>query len=323
MKKIFRVILFSLAMAIFSFFVKGEVIEEIIVVVNDDIITRSELEMTETKLRLMLSSRLKGEELEKELAKIRENLLDQMINELLLLQEAKAKNIEADEEVKIFIENFKKENNITSDEDLKREMEREGINYDAWRRELNKQFIQQKLLYLEVDSKISITDSEIINYYKDHREEFTQPAEVRLRGIYLSSEGRNEQELEKILQEINQKIKQETDFSLLASQYSEGPEKEKGGDLGFFKKGELDKAFEKVVFELNPGEVTPWLKTKNGRYLFKIEEKKEERVIPFEEAKKKIKEETFNQKRQEKLNDFLKTLKEKSYIKILNPTPFG
>jgi parvulin-like peptidyl-prolyl isomerase len=307
---------------IFSLIAYSEVIEEIIAVVNDDIITLTDFKIAESRLRFMLSQRYRGEELEEKFEKARANLLDQLISEILLLQEAKKKDLNVEEEVKLFIENFKKENNIDSDDELRKEMAREGINFDAWRKEIEKQFLQQKIIMLEVDYKISLTDTELVNYYKQHKEEFTQPAEVRLKGIYLSKDNKNNQELKKISQEILKKLNQGVDFSILASQYSEGPEREKNGELGFFKKGELNKLFEDVVFKLNPGEVTPWLKTEQGWYLFKVVEKKEAKISPFEEVKEKIREKIFMQKKQEKIKEFLTKLRENSYIKIYNPRPF-
>ena len=307
---------------IFNLISNSEVIEEIVAVVNDDIITLTDFKIAESRLRFMLSQRYKGNELEREFKKVRANLLDQLINEILLLQEAKKKNLDVKEEVKLFIENFKKENNIDSDEELRREMAREGINFDAWKKEIEKQFLQQKVIMIEVDYKISLTDTELVNYYKQHKEEFTQPAEIRLKGIYLSNDNRDEKELEKISQEILKKLNGGVGFSTLASQYSEGPEREKGGELGFFKKGELNKQFEEIVFKLNPGEITPWLKTNRGWYLFKIMEKKEAKTLPFEEVKEKIREKIFMQKKQQKIKEYLKELRENSYIKIYNPKPF-
>jgi parvulin-like peptidyl-prolyl isomerase len=301
---------------------KAEVIEEIVAVVNDDIITLTDFKAAEAKLRFMLNQRLEGENLNREFKRARENLLEQLINEILLLQEAKKKDINVNEEVKLFIENFKKENNIETDEQLRREMAREGIDFDAWRKEIEKQFLQQKVIMMEIDYKISLTDTELVNYYKENKEEFTQPAEVKLKGIFLSGENRDEKELERISQEITEKLKQGIDFSELASQFSEGPEKEKGGDLGFFKKGELNKIFENEVFKLNPGEITPWLKTQQGWYIFKVEEKKEAQLSSFEEVKDKIREKIFLQKKRKKIEEFLTKLKENSYIKIYNPRPF-
>ncbi|MCP2519806.1 peptidylprolyl isomerase [Candidatus Aminicenantes bacterium AC-708-M15] len=300
----------------------AEVIEEIVAVVNDDIITLTDFKNAESRLLFMLSQRYRGNDLEREFKKARENLLDQLINEILLLQEARKKNLDVKEELKLFIENLKKENNIDSDEELKREMEAQGINFEAWKKEVEKQILQQKIIMIEVDSKISLTDTELVNYYKEHSEEFTNPAEVRLKGIYLSKENRDEDELEKVSQEILRKLNEGIDFSTLASQYSDGPEKEKGGDLGFFKKGELNKQFEEAVFKLNPGEITPWLKTDRGWYLFKIIEKKEAKTLPFEEVKDKIREKLFIEKKQQKIKEYLKSLRENSYIKIYNPRPF-
>ncbi len=108
----------------------------------------------------------------------------------------------------------------------------------------------------------------------------------------------------------------------LASKYSEGPEKENQGELGSFKKGELEKDLEQAVEKLKVGEMTPWLKVRAGWFLLKLEERKESRLKSFEEARREIEAKFFNEKSQKKLEEYLKKLKERSHIKILMPNPF-
>jgi parvulin-like peptidyl-prolyl isomerase len=92
--------------------------------------------------------------------------------------------------------------------------------------------------------------------------------------------------------------------------------------LGSFKKGELEKDLEQAVEKLKVGEMTPWLKVRTGWFLLKLEEKKESRLQSFEEVRGRIEEKFFNEKHQEKLDEYLKKLKEKSHIKIIIPNPF-
>ncbi len=298
-----------------------EVIEEIVAVVNDDVITLSQYKAQHEALYQFLRSQFQGEEFQKQYEQRKKNLLSQMITDLLLSQEAQRMEINVDEQMKLWIENVKKENNMDSDAELIRAMQQQGINFEEWKKQMRENIMKEAVIATEVNSNIVIDDSEIVNYYKLHPEEFTELPEYKLRAIYLSNEGRSEQEVEAKKKEINEMIASGEDLAALASKYSEGPEKETQGDLGRFKKGELEKGLEEAIENLKVGEMTPWLNMRNGWYLMKLEEKKESRLKPYEEVRRELEEKFFAEKRQKKLDEFLKALKEKSYIKILIPNP--
>ncbi len=294
-----------------------EAVEEIVAIVNEDIVTLSQYRAEEESLYQMLKSQLQGEEFEKQYAFYKKNLLDRMITDLLLSQEAKKKDLNVDEQVRMWLENFKKENGIDSDEELRRGLRQQGINYEEFIRQLKENLLRQAVVYSEIQPSIVVEDSEVVNYYKLHPEEFTEPTEYKLRAIYIADEGKSEEELEAQKKEILGKIAAGEDFGTLASEYSEGPAKENQGDLGRLKKGELEKSLEQAVEKLKLGGTTPWLKVREGWYMLKLEEKKESRVKSFDEVRGDIEEELFNEKRQEKIEEYITKLKEKSYIKIL------
>ncbi len=300
-----------------------EVVEEIVAIVNDDIITLSQYKNQHEALYQMLKSQFQGEEFQQHYRQERKKLLEIMITDLLLLQEAKKKGLNVEEQVKLTIENIKEQNGINSDEELRRLMSQQGIDFEAWKSQMEENILKQGVIATEVDRNIVVDDSEVVNYYKLHSQEFTDPVEYKLKAIYISVSNKTSQEAEALKKEVANKIAAGEDFSSLASQYSEGPEKEHQGDLGTFKKGELAENLEQAVDKLKTGEVTSWLEIRDGWYILKLEEKKEARLKPFEEVRKNIEEKLFNEKRQERLKEFLKELKEKSYIKILDPNPLG
>jgi peptidyl-prolyl cis-trans isomerase SurA len=324
MKKRSAILVFFFLIFFGTVFLFGQdVIEEIVAVVNDDIITFSQFKAEYEDFYRALSVQFKGEEFEKRYADMKKNLLEKMITDLLLLQEAeKMEGLNPDEQLRLWLENLKKENNMNSDAELIRALQDQGVDFEAWKKRMKENIMREAVIYSKVRSNIVVDDSEIVNYYKLHPEEFTEPAEYKLRAIYLSAEGKNDRELEAKKQEINEKISSGEDIGSLASKYSEGPEKENKGDLGSFKKGELEKGLEQAVEKLKVGEMTPWLKVRAGWFLLKLEEKKESRLRTFEEARKEIEDKFFNEKSQKKLEEFLKNLKETSYIKILVPNPF-
>jgi peptidyl-prolyl cis-trans isomerase SurA len=299
-----------------------EVIEEIVAVVNDEIITLSQFKAEHDDFYQALSAQFKGEEFTKKYVAMKENLLEKMITDLLLLQEAeKMDGINPDEQLRLWLENLKKENNLNSDAELIRALQQQGIDFEEWKKKMRENMMREAVIYSEVRGNVVVDDSETVNYYKLHPEEFTELPEYKLRAIYLSAEGGNEEEVEAKKREINEKISSGEDMGSLAAEYSEGPEKDNQGELGSFKKGELEKDLEQAVEKLKVGEMTPWLKVRAGWFLLKLEEKKESRLKSFEEARRKIEEKFFNEKSQKRLEEFLKDLKEKSLIKILIPNP--
>ncbi len=322
MRKVRLFLTLILLFSAVSFGTSQEVIEEIVAIVNDDIITRSEFRAAYETNYQLLRAQFQGEEFNRELERMKKNLMDTLITDILLLQEAnKLENINIDEQVRLYIDNIKKENNINSDEDLKRILKQQGISFEEWTRRLREGVMKDAVLTSEVRRNIVIDEAEIVSYHKLHPEEFTEPPEFKLKAITLTSGSGSDEGIEAKKQEINSKIAAGEDFGALASEYSEGPEKESSGDLGNFKKGELAKELEEPVENLKQGEVTPWIQFRNAWYLLKLVEKKEARLKPFEDARDDIERRLLGEKAQVKFEEFMKELKEKSYIKILNPNP--
>lgn len=299
----------------------GQVVEEIVAIVNVDVITLSQYKEQYDSTVQQMRAALQGEEYEKQYAMLKKEMLNMMITDLLLMQQAKEKDLNVGEQLKAAVENIKKENNIASDDDLKRGLQQQGMDYDQWIKQLEDNMLKQGVIYSEVDRSIVLDDSEIIGYYRLHPQEFTEPEEYKIRAVYLSMEGKAPAALEEKKKEIGDKVKAGEPFNVLAKGYSDGPAKESEGDLGKFKKGELDKALELAVSKLKAGETSGWVETKNGWYLLKLEEKKDSRLMTFEEVKKNVEESLYAQKKDKKLEEYLKGLKEKSYIKILKPNP--
>jgi len=258
----------------------------------------------------------------KEYERLKDNLLDMMITDLLLLQKAREQGLNVKEQVKATIAQIKTQNNIESDADLVRAMNAQGIDYDQWVKQLEENMLRQAVIYTEVDRTIALDDAEIVKYYKQHQSEFILPPEYRIKAIYLSSTTHTASELAAKRAEISEKLKSGQSFEDLVAAYSEGP-KDNGGDLGFFKKGELEKAIEAGIEKLKPGEISDWIEAKNGWYLIKLEEKKESHQQTFEEARKDIENKLFNEIRSKKIEEFVKKLKEESFIKIINPNPLN
>lgn len=300
-----------------------QVVEEIVAVVNDEVITLSQFRERHDLLVKTLQAQLQGEELDKQLDFLRKNLLDTMISEVLLLQMAKEKQLDVREQLKVYIENIKKQNSIESDEDLKLALAREGLQYDAWVKQTQDDILRQMIIYSEVDTHIVIDDNATMAYYKANASRFVLPVEFKLRAIVLPSEGTTEPLLEVKRKEISDKLAAHADFSALAGEYDQAGLKESQGDLGMVKKSELEATLAQEADKLKAGEISPWFKARNAWYLLKLESRTESRQQTFEEVKKDVEARLFQEKKAKALEAFFAKIKASNYIKILRPDPLS
>jgi peptidyl-prolyl cis-trans isomerase SurA len=300
-----------------------EVIEEIIAVVNDDVITLTEYKKEYETRAAQAKGQLQGDELDKMLVQIKSGLLDAMITDLLLLQLAKEKNFNVSEQLKMALDNIKKENSLENDEELKRAVRSQGMDYDVWLKQMEETIMKQSVVYSEVNKGLALDEAQVIEYYKAHKGEYLEPAEFKVRAVYLTLEGRKPEELTARKAEIADKVKSGIDFIQAAETYSDAPLKETKGDLGNLVTGQIDKALEAALMPLKKGETSDWVQTKNGWYILKMEERKDARTKSFEESKRAIEEKMTSALQDVKFKEFLQDIKKRSYIKILKPNPLA
>ena len=300
-----------------------EVIEEIIAVVNDDIITLSDFKKEYEERLMAARAQYRGEDLERAIEYTKAHILDEMITDLLLIQMARKMNINVADQLKMVVENIKRTNDIENDEMLKRALAQQGYNYDEWIAAMEKQILREAVLRNQIGQKVVIDDAEVVDNYKKHQDEFIVPEEYDLRAVYLAVEGREAAVLEARKAEIEAKIKGGAPFAEVAEADSDEPLKAAKGSLGTFKEGELDRTLLAAVKPLNKGGMTPWVQSKNGWYLILVEEKKDSRLRTFDESRTAITEKIGTQRQNAEVDKFLAEIKSKNYIKILKPDPFA
>ncbi len=298
-----------------------DVVEAIVAVVNDEFISLSDYFNRHDNFYQALRAQFQGEEFTKQYDAFKDNLMDSMITELLLLQEARNMGADATEEVNAQIDRLMEENGFTSQAQLIQRLKQVNINFEAWKRNLELNTLQQMVLSNEVGRSIVVDDSELVGFYNQHLEDFREPEEYTLRAIYISSEEKSEEDVQAKKQEIDGKMAAGEDMLILAAQYGEGPEKDAQGDLGSFVKGQMLSNMEQAVDGLQAGELTPWIEMPNGWYLLRLEDKKESRIKAFEEVRDTIQDGLFNEKYQNAITKYFEELKKRSFIKILIPNP--
>lgn len=301
-----------------------QVVEEIVAVVNDDIITLSEFRFQfDMEVNRLRSMQLPSDQYEAEMERLKKNFLEAMITDVLLLQKARELGMNVTEQVKAMIEKIKQDNNMASDMDLRRAVESQGMSYDQWLRQYEEGMMRQGTLYTEVERAIVLDDAEVVQYYKKNPAEFTLPAEYTLNAIYVASGTRTAEACEAIKAAVDAKLGSGASFADAAAELSDEPMKEAKGELGSFKEGELERILEEAVEKLKAGETAAWVATANGWYLLRLADRKDSRLLPYDEARGQVEEKIYAEKRAVKGQEYIKSLRDRSYVKILNPDPFG
>jgi peptidyl-prolyl cis-trans isomerase SurA len=293
-----------------------------VAIVNDEVITLTEFKKEYDQQLAGIKAQFQGEQQEKAIEQLKAQLLDTMITNTLLLQMAKTDNLNVAEQLKMAVDNIKKENNIDSDDDLQRALRSQGMQYDVWLRQIEERMLRDRVISSQISKSIVVDDADIIDYYKKHGAEFVVPEEYKVRVVYLSPDLRSAAETEARKAEILDKLKGGLPFDKAAEEYCDAPLKETKGDLGTLKKGETDKILWDALAAIKKGERTGWIE-KKGWYLLNLEDKKDSRTRTFDEAKRDIEQKLLQDLQTAKLEEFLKVVKKRNYIKILKPNPLG
>lgn len=250
----------------------------------------------------------------------RMQVLDSMISRKLLLDEAEERNIGlSEEDVNARIDEIKAQ--FPTEEEYRTALAQQGLTEDRLRKDLKDNLVIQELLTREVEDKIVISDQEARGFYDENPEQFLQPAQIQASHIILTlNENIGEDEkadVRKRLEEIKSRIESGEDFAQVAEETSEGPSAPRGGDLGYFSRGQMVKPFEDAAFALDIGELSEIVETQFGYHLITVTDKKPESSMEYMEAAPQIKEYLKQERTSAAFDDYLESLKDDADIEIL------
>jgi peptidyl-prolyl cis-trans isomerase SurA len=300
----------------------AEVVDRIVAVVNDDIITYLELqrELRPYEEKLAMSG-YSPENEEKMRYKVRNEILNRMIDDKLTDQEAKKYNIRLNEsEVDGTIEQVKSAN-MWTDEVLREMLQREGLTMEAYRESVKNRGIRGRLVNTAVKSKIVVTKEDVRAYYESHPEKYESELKYHLRNIIMmfpkgAGKGIKRTVFEK-MQEVYDELEAGTSFESLAEKYSESPLAAKGGDLGLISFKDISPQLQQAVKDLAVGQYTKVIETDLGYQIFYIEDIATVGGKTFEEARPDIEQQLYNDLVDEKFRTWLEDLRKNSHIKII------
>lgn len=311
------IILFLLA-PLFSFTLTADTVEGIYAIVNDEIITFSEIENFEKGMIMDLKSRFSGEELTEQINKMKAELLDLVIGRKVLLSKAREKNYDMNQYLEMVIKEIMKRNKLETRDDLLKALNSQGISYEEFKKQRLEQLMQEKFIQESLGSRVSVDTSEIIAYYKENAKKYTIPAKFKLNCIFLNKDHYfTEQSLQNKKKEISKKLSDSGDFLKTAEEYSELEGAENNYELGTFSRGELNSSLETEASKLAVSAHSDWIDTENGIYIIQLTDKTEARLKEYKKVKRHIENSIYEKKRQSEITVLVDELKKESYIKIL------
>jgi len=295
----------------------AETVERIVAKVNGQIITLSQLEQEVSTTLERLGPAPTPEEEQVRLEQLRPETLNRMIDNILVLQVAEERGLRVPAR---FFEEWKEkvmeQMKLTSEEEFVRQVELQGTSVEVIRKQFEESLLLQEVRRMEVDSKVSVSEPEIGERYREHVAEYTEPAKVRLREIVVKFDATTEVDQGQKARRLLQEIRQGADFAEVARMHSESSSREAGGDLGFFERGELTDALEKAAFALSPGEVSDVIRMESAFYVIRVEEKVDEKVKTLEEVRSEVADAIFQEKMNAQLEKYIQQLRERAIIEV-------
>jgi peptidyl-prolyl cis-trans isomerase SurA len=337
-----------LAVALLALFaglpVAAEVLEQVLVKVNGEIITKTELEVRQVAaLRQRLRQNVnaidiqRDDELKKALAEITPQILVDTIDELLVMQRGRELNIKmGDEQFNSILQNIRKENKLEDQATFEEALKREGLTLAELRKSLERQMIFSRVQQVEVYGKIAISEDEAKEYYDEHQNEFTTPSNVTIREILIEvpalpgqqpgAKDKNpslfnvasDDDAREKATALRKRAVAGEDFAQLAAAESASASKANGGLIGPISIEELAPALQDVLSKMKPGDVTEPLRTARGYQILKLEEKTATQTMSYDEARDQIANKVFAHKRQGELNRYLRKLRSQAIIEWKN-----
>ena len=303
----------------------GTILEQVLVKVNGEIVTKTDLEQRQIAALRQKNPNLRPDNdaaLQKALLEVTPQVIVDAVDELLIVQRGKELGFTmSTEQFNSIIENIKKENKIESDEALQAALKQEGMTMADLRKQLERTSIVQRVQQQEVMAKLQVTDTELRSYYDAHTNEFATVPQVTLREITVNvpttAQGINvaqDDAAKAKAEEVRAKIMAGEPFPRLAADYSDSGSKANGGLVGPLAKSDLSDELQQAIAGLKAGGVTPALRTTRGYQVIRIETLQDTTTKPFEEAKSEIADKIANEKRKVEFDKFLDKLRTDAII---------
>jgi peptidyl-prolyl cis-trans isomerase SurA len=312
---------------------RAEIIEQILVKVNGEIFTKSDLEQRQVAaLRqkgqaIDLKSDLSNAQLRAALDEVTPLIMVDAVDEMLVVQRGKELGYRlGDDQFKSVLDNIKKENKMESEEQFQAALKAENMTLADLRRNLERQMIQQRVQQNEVLGKIGVTDDEARRYYEAHLNESTTPPSVTLREILVAvstdTKGLNvatDEAANARAEEIRKRVTSGGEsFEKLAAEVSDSPSKANAGLIGPLSVNDISPELRKLIESMKPGDISELVRTPRGYQILKLETITPTQTLTVDQAREQISERVFTDKRKAEFQKYLQKLRTQAIIEWKN-----
>jgi len=318
---------------VWSLPLRADIIEQILVKVNGEIFTKTDLEQRQVQALRQQNLQFTPADLENDarlqdaLLKVTPQILVDVVDELLLVQRGRELGYRlTDDQFKQILENIKKENRIESDAAFEAALDQEGLTMAEFRLQIERQLLVNRVQQTEIMPKLGITEEEAQRYYAEHLDEFRAAATITLREILINAESSRPGEVNVAADEAAREKAERAraralageDFAQLAADVSEAPSKANGGLIGPVNRDELAPALLALIEGLKPGDVSEAIRTSRGYQIIKLESASQSEVQPFQEARDLIADKVFAEKQRVEVGRYLERLRSQAIIEWKN-----
>ena len=303
---------------VLAFSARAELVNGIDAIVHDSIVTMQEVrDLTEPyvdDLRRQYGDR--PDILEQKVTEAYKDNLEQLMERQLILHEFETAGYNLpesiiDEQLEEYIKN-KYGDRVT----LTKTLQQQGITFEKFRQQFRDRFIVEQMRYKNISSEIMISPHKIEAYYLDHKDDFKEEDQVKLRMIVLTNAPEMDTtQTRKLAEEIVARLKAGASFADMASLYSQGSQKREGGDWGWVEKSVLRKELADVAFTLKPGERSDVIETPGAFYIMLVEDKRVAHVRDLSEVRDDIEKILLARERARLQQDWIDKLKKKTFIR--------
>jgi parvulin-like peptidyl-prolyl isomerase len=243
-----------------------------------------------------------------------------MIDNLLMEQQARKAGIAIqDQEVNSAIKDLLERRNFSQD-DLRKMLEREGTTMEAYRKGVLDQLVRIRLVQREIKSQVAVSDEEIGEYYRKHREDYEGKDTVRIKQILLPLSKEDDPAAKEKLREdaevIHKRLLAGEPFELLSAKYSQGSAAAAGGDIGYIEKGMILHEVEEVAFGLPLNQISSIIESSIGFHIIQVIDRRGGGFKAIESVREEIREKIDQEKMEKKFGAWLEELRKRSHIEI-------
>ncbi len=307
MKKLIILLLFLLLFA--NPAASSSLVNRIVAIVDGETITLLELQ-SRVQFLLSLYEDMDIDDLpEVQLKETQRQVLDQMINDILLKQEAERYGIEVtDRELRGHVESVRAENNMT-EEEFEAFLAEQDMTPETYKKQIRDTIIRRQVLSMMVHRKVLVTQDEIEQFYKERISQYQSDREVHLKVILVP-------DIEKAIH-IKQDIeKGAISFDQAAAEYSQGPNPSQGGDLGLVNWNRIAPEWQQALAGLEQGNISSPFKVRGAGAIIKLVESRTDKVMPLSEVEDRIRERLYESKLEERFEEYIQRLRERSVIDV-------